>query len=328
MKVGRRSFLGTMAASAAALKFAERAAEAAAARPYTAGRFALELDGAVAGWLQSVKGGDARADVVVEALGGIGSYPKKHLAQLSYADIEMSLSLPASGSLAEWIEATLAGSLDRRDGAIVAVDAQSKEMWRREFSSALITEIQFPALDGASKDPAFLTVKIQPEYTNRAKGSGAILGSKTASKSWLRSNFRLSLGNLDCSRVTKIDSLTVKRQMQEEEIGVARGYAKIPGNFEVSDLVVTLPEAYAQDFVDWHEDFLIQGNCADGDELKGEIELLAPNATDVLGTIELANVGIFALSDEATSANADSIRRIKAEMYVEKVSFELKTLTV
>jgi hypothetical protein len=326
MKVGRRSFLGTMAAGAAALKLAERASEAAVPnRAYTGGRFVLELNGVVAGWLQSVKGGDARGDVVVEALGGAGSYPKKHLAQLSYGEIEMSLSLPLSELLADWIGSTLAGSLNRMDGAILALDPQYKEMWRREFSSALITEVQFPPLDGANKDPAYLTIKLQPEYTSRAKGSGAMFRANTlASKRWLSSNFRLSLGGLDCSRVRKIDALTIKRQMLDEEPFVSRGYSKVPGNFEVSDLVVTLPEAYAQDFVDWHEDFLIKGNCSDEDELTGRLEFLAPNQMDVLGTVELANVGIFAISDEASSGNAGSIRTIKAELYVEKVSFEIK----
>jgi phage tail-like protein len=328
MKVGRRSFLGTMAAGAAALKLAERASAAAPVRTYAAGKFALELDGVLAGWLQSVKGGDARGDVIVENLGGVGSYPKKHLAQLSYAEIEMTLALPVSAALADWIEATLAGSLDRREGAIIALDAQYKEMWRREFTSALITEVRFPALDGASKDSAFLTVKIQPEYTTRAKGSGVKVGSTTALKKWLRSNFRLTMGDLDCSRVTKIDSLTIKRQMLEDDLGASRGFAKQPGNFEVSDLVVTVAEAHAQDFLDWHEDFLIQGNCSDGDELKGKIEFLAPDLTNVLGTIELSNVGIFGLSDDATSVNADSIRRIKVELYVEKVRFEIKGVSL
>jgi hypothetical protein len=98
----------------------------------------------------------------------------------------------------------------------------------------------------------------------------------------------------------------------------------VPGNLEVSDLVVTLPEAYAQDFADWHEDFVIKGNCSDGDELKGKIEYLAPNLLDVLGTIELWKVGIFAITDGTSSPGADSIRTIKAEMYVERVSFETK----
>jgi hypothetical protein len=236
--------------------------------------------------------------------------------------MEISLGLPPSESLAKWIESSLAGNLDRREGAIVAVDGQNKERWRREFSSALITEVQFPSFDAASKDAAFLTLKIQPEYTSRAKGRGAMVGIKAHSKKWLCSNFRLRLGDLDCSRVTKIDSLTIKRQMLDEDLG--RDYAKLPGNFEVSDLVVTMPEAYAQDFLDWHEHFLIEGYCSDSDELTGKLELVLPNSMDVLGTVELSNVGIFGLSDEAASANASAVRTVKAELYVEKVGFELK----
>ena len=45
---------------------------------------------------------------------------------------------------------------------------------------------------------------------------------------------------------------------------------------------------------------------------------------DVLGTIELWNVGIFGITDGTSSPGVDSIRTIKAEMYVERVSFETK----
>jgi hypothetical protein len=58
--------------------------------------------------------------------------------------------------------------------------------------------------------------------------------------------------------------------MLEDELADVRNYAQVPGDFDVSDLVVTLPEAYAQDFVDWHEDFVVKGDCSDGDELKGD----------------------------------------------------------
>ena len=45
----------------------------------------------------------------------------------------------------------------------MALDYDNNQRWRRTFTGALITEVTFPALDGAAKEPAYLTVKFAVE---------------------------------------------------------------------------------------------------------------------------------------------------------------------
>src|SRR5262245_14100709 len=52
-------------------------------RGFTAGRYAIELDGMMAGWIHSVEGGHATSDVVTEKTGA-AAMQKKHLAGVKY----------------------------------------------------------------------------------------------------------------------------------------------------------------------------------------------------------------------------------------------------
>src|SRR4030095_9828169 len=123
------------------------------------------------------------------------------------------------------INASWSGNYQRKDGAIVAADHQLTAVSQREFFNALITETTIPALDGASKDPAYLTLKFAPEYTPITKASGKVTGESTKKqKLWLPSNFRLAIDGLDCTKVRGVDSFTVKQSVVTDDIGDVRDY--------------------------------------------------------------------------------------------------------
>lgn len=80
------------------------------------------------------------------------------------------------------------------------------------FQNALITEVAFPALDGASKEPAYLTLKISAQPIPTGPGTPATLrrggppptsSSSTSGKQkqWLPSNFRLRIDRMNTSQV-------------------------------------------------------------------------------------------------------------------------------
>jgi hypothetical protein len=121
--------------------------------------------------------------------------------------------------------------------------------------------------------------------------------------------------------VSKVDALTIKQQIVESDIGEGRDFGREPGKMEFPNLVVTLAESNAQDFFDWHEHFLIKGNNGQEDEKGGKLEYLTPNLSEVLFTITFFNLGIFKLAPEKVEANSDQIRRVRAEMYCEQMTF-------
>jgi hypothetical protein len=330
MSDGRRGFFKKAAGAAAGLASVGAVldatgttpkAAAADRRSVAAGRFALELDGATA-FVESVEGGDAHAEVVVETLGPDACFAAKHLAVLEYEEIAVTCGTGMTVGFYAWLQSSLGCQSVRKDGAIVGTDFKGAERSRRTFTQVLITEIVLPALDAADKDAAQMTVTIAPEVTRRVKGSGqAVLACPGAKvqKKWLSSNFRLTIDGLDCTKVNKVEALTIKQKVVENPVGEDRD----PGEqrrVEFPNLVVTLAESAAESFFDWHEDFVIKGNSSSEEEKNGKLEYLAPNLSDVLFTIEFHNLGIFKLASEMVEAG-DQVPRVKAEMYCQQMTF-------
>jgi hypothetical protein len=284
-----------------------------------AGPSLLELDGAQVGAVKSVEGGEPVGEVVVEPVGQ-EPFAKKHLGGVRYEEIVLGLDLGTAGSVFTWIAESWTGRAKPRDGAIVETDARLAPQARREFRQALITETTIPTLDGASKAPGQLTVKLAPEEITRRKASGAAgqhAGAKQ--KQWLASNFRLELDGVETKTVSKIDAFTVKQTVAADDVGDVRIGRREPGKLEFPNLRVTLSQASLQSWSDWFEDFVVKGENGDDKEKSGAIVFLDPTLKQELGRVELKNVGIFALRRQPST---EQVARATAELYVE--SMELK----
>jgi phage tail-like protein len=295
-------------------------------RSFTAGRFAMDLGGSFAGWISSIEGGHATSDVVVEKLGG-DMLQHKHLAGVKYEDISVNCGTSMSKAFYSWIQASLDHKTVRNDGAIITADYESKEIGRLNFFKALITEVGFPALDAASKDAAKMTIKFAPEYTRQiTKTGGAVQApvGKGEQKKWHPSNFRLKIDGLDqaCPKVNKIEALTIKQKVIENPIGEFRDYEKEPASIEYPNLVITCAESHADQLFAWHEDFVIKGNNGQDKEKGGTLEFLTPDLATVLFTLTFSGLGIFKLTPEKVEAGSENIRRVKAELYCEQITFK------
>jgi hypothetical protein len=135
----------------------------------------------------------------------------------------------------DYFEDFFRGSAGRTSGTILVYHAQGTG--RLEFKNARITEVRFPACDASAKEPAYLSLKMAPEYTRYQKGGMNPARRRAAQKLWLPSNFRLTIDGLDCSAINKIDAFTVK---QTRTRAPERGHTKVWGDPHV--LKVTMPE--------------------------------------------------------------------------------------
>ena len=294
-------------------------------RAYTAGKYALEVGGIAAGWIQKFSGGSATAEVVTEKL-GIDHLARKHLAGVKYEDIVLEVGTGMSKGFYEWIKAAWDGKTVRKDGAVIVADHDFKEQSRKTFYHALITETMLPALDAASKDAAKMTVKLTPESVRTTTGSGKQTstsgGNAQAQKKWLPSNFKLDIPGLDCTRVNKIGELVVKQKVVENPVGELRDYEKEPAHAEFGNVVVTMAESYADTWYKWFEEFVVKGNCGQDQEKNGSLTYLTPDLKTELFRVTFSNLGIFKLNEEHAEAGSEGIRRVKAELYVEKMDLQ------
>jgi hypothetical protein len=291
-------------------------------RGYTAGRFVVELDGSAAGFVDSVEGGDVFSDVVVERVDTDG-IAHKHLAGVRYDDLALVVGANMSQSFFEWIASTLNRKFARKDGAVSFQDYTGGEKERLVWQAGLLSEIGFPALDAGSKESAHLTVKVRPELTQHKKGSGLtsqISLSSKQQKKWLASNFRLTVDGIDCTTVRTVEALTIAQTAIGNPIGEERELETQP-TVEIPNVVVTLNESRASDFLTWHEDFVVKGNNDQAHEKEGKLEFLSANLKDVLFTLSLHGLGIFRIGRLKQTSGAAAVATVEAQMYCESISF-------
>jgi phage tail-like protein len=289
-------------------------------RAFVAGKYALEIDGTTAGWLFSCEGGEIHAEVISE-VSGDDPVTRKRPGRVKYGDITLKCGTGMSKALYQWITETLDQRHSRKSGAIIAADFNFKEHSRLEFQNALLTEVGMPALDAASKDAAKMTIKISPEVLKQVPGSGrAVKIDPRVQKKWLPANFRLQIDGLDCSRVNKIEALTIKQKVTESAVGEVGRLE--PAAVEVPNLVLTLAESHSQTFYDWFEEFVLKGNSTQDREKGGSLEYLAADLQEVLFTLTFQNLGIFKIAPDKSEAGGEAIRRVKAEMYCEQMKFK------
>src|SRR5579864_8960629 len=211
-----------------------------------AGKHAILLDGAMAGWLYSMEGGQVTNNVISG-----GAAPQKHPRQVTSQDIVLTCGPGMSQGFYEWITSCVDGRALRKNGTIVTCDYNGAERSRMDFNNALITEVGFPQLDAGSKDTAQITIRIAPETTRFLTHSGSKLNSQGAGrqKRWLPSNFKLQIQGLDCSRVDRVAPILIKDNRLGK--GGPRDYSSGTGGRTTSQLVVTLPQNQANSFHRW-----------------------------------------------------------------------------
>jgi len=70
--------------------------------------------------------------------------------------------------------------------------------------------------------------------------------------------------------------------------------------------------------------FVIRGNNGQDRERPGVLEWLDQTRMNVLGSLQFFNLGIFKIAPEKVEAAAGTIRRVKVEMYCERITANLR----
>jgi hypothetical protein len=290
----------------------------ATARTPAAARFQLTLDGVACGLTPSVSGGDVSADVVAESADA-SYFVKKHIGAPKYEDFSAEIDFGFGHDVWDWIANSFRQNYARKDGSVTTVDVDLNAKVERQFFNALLVEVAFPALDGASKEPGKVTIKFSPELTRSHAASGKVSAGPAKAKRWLASNFKLELDGVDCTRVKRIDSFAVQLPVSADAVGSARDLQKEPGRIDFPNLRVTIAEGSSiASWKAWFEDFVINGNNDESKEKNGAIVLLTPDLKTELARVVLHNVGIFALRRGQQAEVAD--------LYCERMDFQMPGL--
>ena len=275
----------------------------------------MQLDN-VAFNLLLLKGGSSSGGVTEFRLAD-GSI-KKQLGSVGVEPLVFDVGL---GSPVEaWLQTMLTGAATFKGGSLFGgvVPAQQQ----LNFQNGLLTAVTIPTLDASSNAPGFLRVTVQPEYTSQTA-----LSATTTSNlpSWLSSDFRFTMGNLETSRAVRIESITIAASLSSSSVGAQRiQTTTFSGQPAISNLLISFAVDAAHpatNWLAWYDDFVIKGNNDDSHEQSFLLEL-GVSSGGAGGSHRLAlkgyGVGLVALRTLPQPAGS-TVQRLQAELYVERM---------
>src|SRR5262249_25578411 len=143
-------------------------------------------------------------------------FREKHLSGVRFEPIAIAASSRRALPLFDWITTAWQGTLAQKNGAVIRANATGTPQAKPQVVQATLLETIVPMLDGASRDPADFTVRLAPERTRDVTPPTSLppVGPPTpGDATFMSANFRLNIVGLDCTRVSKIDSFTVKHNL-------------------------------------------------------------------------------------------------------------------
>jgi hypothetical protein len=285
-------------------------------RRRAAGQFALRLGDEqstdVTVLAGHASGGAVYGDVVSET-DGATPVTKKHLGPTRYESFALPVGIVMSTQLLDWLAASWGPQPPEKDGAVLSLDPQMTVLREAGFTEALVTETTFPTFDAASAEMGHVTVRVQPAAIEVRPGSGKLSLFGAKQKLWRTANFRVDIDGLDCKRVNRIESFTVRRQVEIQATGDGT-IELVPGSVEFPDLLITLSVVGVETWADWHEEFVVQGHSDEGFERDGSLSFLSTDLKSELGRIDLHHLGIVRLLPAE-----DESMRMKAQLYCEEM---------
>jgi hypothetical protein len=295
---------------------------------FSAGRFLIELDGVRVGVASSVQGGDLVGEIVREAPDAAGLV-KKHVSNVRREPLTVTVGFGMGKGLADWVSAFTARTSAAKDGAVVFLDHDGSVRSRLEWTQGLITQVQFPGCESADTDTGEITITIELERARTVAGgaaptaptAGLAAALPTAPDPWPRSRFRVRIDGItnDTGFVTGVEPFIVRRPPTANQIGIFRE-GSLYGPQEVSDLLLTLPEAHAADFDRWLKEAFIDGHHLEGDERTGTLEYLGP-ALQVLATLTFSHVGLIRVERQRTRSGNGVTAQVCVRLDCEQVTF-------
>jgi len=234
---------------------------------------------------------------------------KGHVKEHHFRDIALEVGAGMSPAVYDWVASAWQGKYRLATGAVLAGKSSLEIVARREFSGTL-SETTLPALDAASKEPAYLAFKIQLEDSRLVAGPGGS-GSKvsaTGPKPWTRNNFRLEIPGLDCSHVRKIDAMTVTSTRDR---------------IDFPHITLTLSEG-SDSWRAWFQS-VVAGGDDDKLEKNGELVFLAPDMATELGRVHLFKLRMMMIQTLKVATASDPTNTVIVRLSCDHMAFDWKT---
>lgn len=246
--------------------------------------------------------------------------------RVAYQPLVLEFGAGMPSSLYQWIADSLQQQAVKRSGFLAFVAYDGTEGGRLSFTNALISEVTFPALDGASRDTFTMSITLVPEFTQLFLAPTTAVKHPLpghASKHWLSSNFRMTMDSIDLSRLAAVQSRTTALQAGKSVVGQEKaGPATASEN-----LVITVAEDTARQFLEWFNQLWGAKGAPNDPKLlrSASLEFLGPDMKNVIGTVRFNGVRVMKIEPQRIANSAQPIRKFDIELQVGSTTIDPKT---
>jgi phage tail-like protein len=136
--------------------------------PYRNFNFLVELEGIAHASFSECTGLGSTTEVIEYREGGDNSTVRKLPGKTTYTDISLKWGLTSSTDLWDWRQQIVDGTVERRNGSIVAVDLDNRtEVARWDFVRAWPSKWEAPSFNAKGNDVAIDTLVLAHEGLTR-----------------------------------------------------------------------------------------------------------------------------------------------------------------
>jgi phage tail-like protein len=136
--------------------------------PYRNFNFLVELEGIAHASFSECTGLGSTTEVIEYREGGDNSTVRKLPGKTTYTDISLKWGLTSSTDLWDWRQQIVDGTVERRNGSIVAVDLDNRtEVARWDFVRAWPSKWEGPSFNAKGNDVAIDTLVLAHEGLTR-----------------------------------------------------------------------------------------------------------------------------------------------------------------
>ena len=137
--------------------------------PYGDYNFLVEIDGITQAGFAEVSGFDTAVAVHEYREGGDPANVRKLPGMTSYSNITLRWGLTADSQLYDWLAQVAAGTVTRKNGSIIVLNAAGTEAVRWNFRNAWPVRWQGPDLSARGTDVAIQSLELAHEGVTRAR---------------------------------------------------------------------------------------------------------------------------------------------------------------
>lgn len=279
-----------------------------AIRPsHAMGNYAIELNGSIAGWANSIEFPTIKVNQ--------GNLKPGVSGPVSHTAFKASYSISETNNVVDWFMAVPRGVVIASTGAIIMADQNFEAKRRCDWTVGHVTSVKFPKFSASQAKKALLVdVEWEAETIEFSQASGKIAAPQVKKqKAFNPALFRFEGLPGESAWITDVEVPAITARNAQARSGA---------NYDIGDLKITFSSRALDSHLEYVQKVIRDGKLTADEYLDCELHMLDNSASKAIGSIQFYGCGLKEFSIPRLEANQEQLLKFTLSFSVER--FDLK----